>query len=98
MILATPIFYPAVLKLSFDPIWFGIMIGVTVPCGHFRLHRQEHNRRAIQLDLRGRHSVSSEPNCLRCTSLFLPGDCYVPAQYNEVRAFTHPWLGISGIS
>jgi TRAP-type C4-dicarboxylate transport system permease large subunit len=33
MILATPIFYPAVLKLGFDPIWFGIMIGITVMVG-----------------------------------------------------------------
>ncbi len=33
MILATPIFYPAVLKLGFDPIWFGIMIGITVMIG-----------------------------------------------------------------
>ena len=33
MILATPIFYPAVLKLGFDPIWFGIMIMVTVMIG-----------------------------------------------------------------
>ena len=24
MILATPIFYPAVLKLGFNPIWFGM--------------------------------------------------------------------------
>lgn len=37
IILATPIFYPAVLKLGFDPIWFGIficvvaMIGVVIP-------------------------------------------------------------------
>lgn len=37
MILATPIFYPAVIKLGFDPIWFGIviminlMIGVVIP-------------------------------------------------------------------
>jgi C4-dicarboxylate transporter DctM subunit len=28
MILATPIFFPVVQKLGFDPIWFGIMIGV----------------------------------------------------------------------
>jgi C4-dicarboxylate transporter, DctM subunit len=28
MILATPIFYPAVLKLGFHPLWFGIVIGV----------------------------------------------------------------------
>lgn len=33
MILATPIFFPAVLKLGFDPIWFGIMIGVTQMIG-----------------------------------------------------------------
>ena len=33
MILATPIFYPAVLKMGFDPIWFGIMIGVTQMIG-----------------------------------------------------------------
>lgn len=33
LILATPIFYPAVLKLGFDPIWFGITIGVVVMIG-----------------------------------------------------------------
>lgn len=33
MILATPIFYPAVLKLGFDPLWFGILIGVVVMIG-----------------------------------------------------------------
>jgi len=33
MILATPIFYPAVLKLSFDPIWFGILLGVVLMIG-----------------------------------------------------------------
>ncbi|MCX5811988.1 MAG: TRAP transporter large permease [Proteobacteria bacterium] len=33
MILATPIFYPAILKLGFDPIWFGIVIGVVVMIG-----------------------------------------------------------------
>ncbi len=37
MILATPIFYPAVMKLGFDGLWFGmvicvvIMIGVVIP-------------------------------------------------------------------
>ena len=37
MILATPIFFPAVLKLGFNPIWFGmvlavvLMIGVVIP-------------------------------------------------------------------
>jgi TRAP-type C4-dicarboxylate transport system permease large subunit len=37
MILATPIFYPVILKLGFDLIWFGIflqivvMIGVIIP-------------------------------------------------------------------
>jgi C4-dicarboxylate transporter, DctM subunit len=33
MILATPIFYPAVQKLGFDPLWFGIVIGVVVMIG-----------------------------------------------------------------
>jgi tripartite ATP-independent transporter DctM subunit len=33
MILATPIFFPAVLKLGFNPIWFGILIGVVVMIG-----------------------------------------------------------------
>ena len=33
MILATPIFYPAVVKLGFDPLWFGMIVGVTVMIG-----------------------------------------------------------------
>lgn len=33
MILATPIFFPAVDKLGFDPIWFCILIGVVVMVG-----------------------------------------------------------------
>lgn len=33
MILATPIFYPVVLKLGFNPLWFGILIGVVVMIG-----------------------------------------------------------------
>ena len=33
MILATPIFFPVILKLGFDPIWFGIIIAVTVMIG-----------------------------------------------------------------
>jgi tripartite ATP-independent transporter DctM subunit len=33
MILATPIFYPAIVKLGFDPLWFGIMIAITVMVG-----------------------------------------------------------------
>jgi C4-dicarboxylate transporter DctM subunit len=33
MILATPIFFPAVLKLGFDPIWFGILIAIIVAIG-----------------------------------------------------------------
>jgi C4-dicarboxylate transporter DctM subunit len=33
MILATPIFYPAAMKLGYDPLWFGIMIGLTVGVG-----------------------------------------------------------------
>ena len=33
MILATPIFFPAVLKLGFNPIWFGITLGVVLMIG-----------------------------------------------------------------
>jgi C4-dicarboxylate transporter DctM subunit len=33
MILATPIFFPAILKLGFDPIWFGMIIAITVMIG-----------------------------------------------------------------
>jgi C4-dicarboxylate transporter DctM subunit len=33
MMLATPIFYPVILKLGYDPIWFGIIIAVTVMIG-----------------------------------------------------------------
>ncbi len=33
LILATPIFYPAALKLGFDPLWFGIVIGVVAMIG-----------------------------------------------------------------
>lgn len=33
MMLATPVFFPAVLKLGFDPYWFGIIIMVTLMIG-----------------------------------------------------------------
>ncbi len=33
MILATPIFYPVILKMGYDPIWFGMIIGITVMIG-----------------------------------------------------------------
>jgi tripartite ATP-independent transporter DctM subunit len=33
MILATPIFYPAIIKLGYDPMWFAIMICLTVMAG-----------------------------------------------------------------
>jgi tripartite ATP-independent transporter DctM subunit len=33
MILATPIFYPAIIKLGYDPLWFGILIAITVMAG-----------------------------------------------------------------
>jgi len=33
MVLATPIFYPVILKLGFNPIWFGMIIGITVMIG-----------------------------------------------------------------
>ncbi len=33
MMLATPVFFPAVVKLGFDPIWFCIILAVTVMIG-----------------------------------------------------------------
>jgi TRAP-type C4-dicarboxylate transport system permease large subunit len=33
MILATPIFFPIAMKLGYDPIWFCIVIGVTLMIG-----------------------------------------------------------------
>jgi TRAP-type C4-dicarboxylate transport system permease large subunit len=33
MILATPIFFPAVIKLGFDPIWFTIVVMITQMIG-----------------------------------------------------------------
>ena len=33
LVLATPIFYPAVVKLGYDPIWFGVMLGITQMIG-----------------------------------------------------------------
>jgi tripartite ATP-independent transporter DctM subunit len=33
MILATPIFFPIALKLGFDPIWFGMIIAMTLMIG-----------------------------------------------------------------
>jgi tripartite ATP-independent transporter DctM subunit len=33
MVLATPIFYPVIIKLGYDPIWFGMIIAITVMIG-----------------------------------------------------------------
>jgi C4-dicarboxylate transporter DctM subunit len=33
MVMATPIFYPVIIKLGFDPIWFGMIIALTVMVG-----------------------------------------------------------------
>jgi tripartite ATP-independent transporter DctM subunit len=33
MILATPILFPAVPKLGYDPLWFGVMVGITIMIG-----------------------------------------------------------------
>jgi C4-dicarboxylate transporter DctM subunit len=33
MILATPIFFPVAVKLGYDPVWFSIVIGVTLMIG-----------------------------------------------------------------
>jgi len=33
VILITPILFPAVVKLGYDPIWFGVMVGITLMVG-----------------------------------------------------------------
>ncbi len=33
MVLATPIFFPTAIELGYDPIWFGILICVTLMIG-----------------------------------------------------------------
>jgi len=33
MILVTPILFPAVQKLGYDPLWFGVMVGITLMIG-----------------------------------------------------------------
>jgi C4-dicarboxylate transporter, DctM subunit len=33
MILATPVLFPALLNLGYDPIWFGVMVGITIMVG-----------------------------------------------------------------
>jgi C4-dicarboxylate transporter DctM subunit len=33
MILATPIFYPAIQRLGYDPLWFGMLVCLTVMVG-----------------------------------------------------------------
>jgi len=33
LILATPIFLPVVLKLGYDPVWFGVIVGVVTMIG-----------------------------------------------------------------
>jgi C4-dicarboxylate transporter DctM subunit len=33
MVLATPIFYPVINKLGYDPLWFGMIIAITVMVG-----------------------------------------------------------------
>lgn len=33
MVLATPIFYPVIVKMGYDPIWFGMIIAITVMIG-----------------------------------------------------------------
>jgi len=33
MVLAAPIFYPAIGKLGYDPLWFGMIIAITVMIG-----------------------------------------------------------------
>jgi len=33
MILATPIFFPAIIKLGYNPIWFTMIIAITIMVG-----------------------------------------------------------------
>ena len=33
MVMATPIFYPVIIKLGFNPVWFGMIIALTVMVG-----------------------------------------------------------------
>jgi C4-dicarboxylate transporter, DctM subunit len=33
MILVTPILFPPVIKLGYDPLWFGVMVGITLMVG-----------------------------------------------------------------
>jgi C4-dicarboxylate transporter, DctM subunit len=33
MILATPVFYPVIIKLGFDPIWFAMIVAITLMIG-----------------------------------------------------------------
>ncbi len=33
VILITPILFPAVVKLGYDPVWFGVMVGITLMVG-----------------------------------------------------------------
>lgn len=33
VILITPVLFPAVVKLGYDPIWFGVMVGITLMVG-----------------------------------------------------------------
>jgi C4-dicarboxylate transporter, DctM subunit len=59
MILATPIFYPAMVKLGYHPLWAGIMIGLTVcvgsghtTCCHVRICRKKYHQGAHKRYLR----------------------------------------------
>ena len=72
MILATPIFYPVIIKLGFDPIWFGMIIA---DHGHDRgghpargdqcLRGQEHHQGAVPRDLPRRVPVPDQPRARR---------------------------------
>ena len=47
LVLTLPIFFPVVLQLGFDPIWFGVLVVLTLemglispPVGDQRVHRE----------------------------------------------------------
>ena len=85
MILATPIFFPIMTKLGYDPLLVGILVALTIciagdPArGHLRLRGQEHNEGADGRHLQWGLSVSYLARagsdsllCLPQIVLFLP--------------------------
>jgi len=81
MILATPIFYPAIIKLGYDPMWFGMIIVITVMvallfrCCYQRVCGQEHHQNTVQRDLCRGLPILNIYRIRRDTALHLPSIC-----------------------